>query len=210
MEKDLKSHWENIYSKKQIDTLGWYEENPEPSLKLINQCKLNNNASIFNAGAGASTLVDELLKAGYSKLIANDLSHEALQKLKARLGQEQSSHVRWIVDDLTKAQVLLGLEPVDLWHDRAVLHFFNEKSEQDAYFGLLKLLVKPSGFVIIAAFSLKGASTCSGLPVHRYSQEMIQERLGKEFTLIEAFDYNYIMPSGNERAYIYTLFQRLK
>lgn len=209
MSNDLKTHWENIYAKKQIETLGWYEENPAPSLKLIHQCKLHSNASILNVGSGASTLVDELLRAGYSKLIANDLSQEALQKLKNRLGQDLSSRVRWIVDDLSHPEVLPSLKPIDLWHDRAVLHFFTETSEQDVYFGLLRQLVKPGGFVIIAAFNLKGAPKCSGLPVHRYSQEMLEERLGQDFVLQEAFDYKYIMPSGDERAYVYSLFKRI-
>lgn len=208
MSKELKTHWENIYAKKQIETLGWYEENPAPSLKLIHQCELHSSASILNVGSGASTLVDELLKAGYSKLIANDLSQEALQKLKSRLGQVLSSKVSWIVDDLSHPEVLSSLEPIDLWHDRAVLHFFTDTSEQDVYFALLKQLVKPGGFVIIAAFNLKGAPKCSGLPVHRYNQEMLEERLGKDFVLQEAFDYKYINPSGDERAYIYTLFKR--
>jgi hypothetical protein len=30
-------------------------------------------------------------------------------------------------------QLLGKLDPVDLWHDRAVRHFFTEQTEQDAY-----------------------------------------------------------------------------
>jgi hypothetical protein len=209
MEKDLQAHWERIYLKKQVDKLGWYEEHPAPSLQLIEQCKLAGDSRILNVGTGASTLVDELLKKGYSNLIATDLSQEAMQKLKSRLGVDLSNRVSWIVDDLTNPQVLPTLEPIDLWHDRAVLHFFNEASEQETYFGLLKLLVRPGGYVIIAAFNLQGAPTCSGLPVHRYEQEMIQGRLGDDFELQEAFDYTYIMPTGDERAYIYTLYKRV-
>ena len=206
---DLQAHWETIYSRKQVEKLGWFEENPVPSLELIARCSLSQSSSILNVGAGATRLVDELLKLGYTNIIANDLSGEALEKLKARLGGELSRQVQWIIDDLTKPKVLTSLEPVDLWHDRAVLHFFNHSAEQSTYFGLLKQLIKPEGYAIIAVFNLEGAPTCSGLPVHRYDQQMIQKSLGNDFIPLEAFDYNYIMPSGDERAYIYTLFKRV-
>jgi len=206
---DLQAHWETIYSKKQVEKLGWFEENPVPSLELIARCNLNQDSSILNVGAGATRLVDELLELGYTNIIANDLSEEALERLKSRLGDQTSNQVKWIVDDLTNPSELKSLEPVDLWHDRAVLHFFTDDQEQATYFKLLKQLVKPGGYAIIAAFNLQGAPTCSGLPVHRYNQRMLQERLGNDVILQEAFDHKYIMPSGDERAYIYTLFKRM-
>lgn len=208
LKKNLKAHWNKTYERNDIDKLGWFEENPEPSLQLIEKCNLDKKASILNIGAGATTLVDELLKEGFENAIANDISTTALDKLKSRIGEE-SSKVNWIVDDVTKPIKLKLLESVDLWHDRAVLHFFTEKEEQDTYFELLKKLLKPNGFVIIAVFNLEGATKCSGLPVFRYDEKMLQEKLGLGFELIEAFDYTYIMPSGQERPYVYTLFKRL-
>jgi len=209
MEADvLRAHWECIYSEKQVDNLGWFEKKPLPSLELIARCNLSQDSSILNVGAGATSLVDELLELGYTNIIANDLSREALERIKSRLGRQSSDQVNWIVDDLINPNELKMLEPVDLWHDRAVLHFFTDPQEQASYFKLLKQLVKPGAFIIIAAFSLEGAPTCSGLPVFRYNQEMLQERLGNDFVLQKAFDYNFITPSGSERAYIYTLFKR--
>ena len=154
MENKLREHWDEIYAGKEIEELGWYEEHPAPSLKLIRQCNLSPDSRILNVGAGAGTLVEELVKLGYTNLIANDLSRKALQKLQARLGGDLSRHVSWIVDDLTKSELLCKLDPIDLWHDRAVLHFFNEPDERDAYFGLLKQLVKAGGYVIVAAWLL--------------------------------------------------------
>ena len=86
--------------------------------------------------------------------------------------------------------------------------FFNKKREQEIYFNLLKRLVKKNGFVIIAAFHLKGAPKCCGLPVHRYDVGMLHGRLGNDFALIESFDHTYVMPSGDHREYVYALFKR--
>lgn len=206
--KDLELHWNKVYSRNEIDKLGWYEESPEPSLRLIEKCKLNNNATLLNVGAGATILVDELLEKGYNNIIANDLSSEALNKLKKRLGNDRSKQVQWIVDDLTSPTKLNKLEPVDLWHDRAVLHFLINEQKQVTYFNLLRKLVKQNGYVIIATFNLDGATMCSGLPVHRFDENMLQDKLGNGFELIEAFDHTYTMPSGDTRKYIYTLFRR--
>jgi SAM-dependent methyltransferase len=206
-EQDLKSHWNIAYTKTEVHKLGWYEDNLEPSLQLIKKCNLNLDASILNVGAGATTLIDELLKQGYTNVIANDLSETALEKLKERLGDKKDA-IQWVVDDLTKPTALINLDKIDLWHDRAVVHFFNDENEQNTYFNLVKTLVKNNGFVIIATFNLDGATKCSGLPVHRFNAQMLQDKLGEGFKLIEAFDHNYTMPLGDTRAYVYTLFQK--
>lgn len=204
----MREHWEGIYDKKSVEELGWYEDSPEPSLRLIKHCRLQKEAAILNVGAGATTLVDQLLELGYSNIIANDISPLALEELQHRLGADRSEQVRWIVDDLTEPKELAKLGSIDLWHDRAVLHFFLDRASQEAYFNLMQKLISPGGFVIIAAFHLTGASTCSGLPVHRYDEKMLQEKTGDEFQLLEAFNYTYTQPSGDTREYVYTLFQR--
>lgn len=203
-----KDHWEGVYEKLPVEKLGWYEDSPDQSLELIESCMLPQDATILNVGAGATTLVDELLKKAYNNIVANDISSSALVELKKRLGPELSEKVQWVVDDLTHPDLLLTLGPVDLWHDRAVLHFFNHKDEQESYFNLLRKLLKEGGYVIIAAFNLHGPKQCSGLPVFRYDQQMLQEKLGESFSLIRSFDYTYMTPSGNPREYVYTLFQR--
>jgi len=203
-----KEHWEQVYEKQAVHKLGWFEAYPDPSLELIETCRLGKDASMLHVGAGATTLVDVLLQKGYEKIVANDISGSALEKLKARLGPGLAGKVHWVVDDLTKPDQLNSLEPVDLWHDRAVLHFFNDPAEQLSYFNLLRKLVKIDGYVIIAAFNHFGAEKCSGLPVFRYDQTMLQERMGEGFSLLKAFDFTYLMPSGYTREYIYTLFQR--
>ncbi len=204
---NLQSHWNNAYDKTETKKLGWYEESCAPSIDLIGQCNLSKDASIINVGAGSTKLTDELLYLGYTNLIANDISTVALHKLKFRLGIK-AQYVEFIVDDLTNPEFLNKIEKVDLWHDRAVLHFFNKKEEQDVYFNLLNKLVKPKGYAIIATFNLDGALKCSGLPVHRYDKNMLKEKLKNDFELIEDFDFTYTMPSLDTREYIYTLFRR--
>jgi len=203
--KDLKSHWNKAYANNPEERLGWFETDLGPMFRLINQISLTKSAHIINIGAGSTRLIDELIHQDYSNLIATDISEVALKKLENRIGE---SNVKIIVDDLTNPSKLNKLDKVDLWIDRAVLHFFTVEKDQDTYFNLLKSKVKPEGFVILAEFNLQGATKCSGLEVFRYNSKMLQDKLGSDFKLLKAFDYNYTMPSGDNRTYVYTLFKR--
>ena len=205
---DFQKHWNNAYQKTPIDSLGWYEEDPIPSMELISACNLSEDALIFNAGAGASKLIELLFNKGYTNIVVNDIAASALTELKNNLSSHKNSHVQFMVDDLTNPIELLNLKNVDLWHDRAVLHFFTTEAQQKTYFDLIKKVLKPEGYVILAEFNLEGAKKCSGLDVFNYNEEMLQERLGNDFNLLKSFNYTYTQPSGNTREYVYTLFQR--
>jgi len=204
---DYKEHWNNAYQNNVVEKLGWFEDDPVASFDLIEKCNLSKDALIFNAGAGATTLITLLLEKGYSNILVNDISSLALNKLKNSI--DSNSNVRFFVDDLTNPITLLDVKNIDLWHDRAVLHFFTSKDQQLSYFNLLKKIVREGGYVIFSEFGIDGAKKCCGLDIVNYSEKMLQDRLGEEFTLLESFNHQYNHPSnGNTRKYIYTLFKR--
>lgn len=202
---DLSQHWDKAYSNNPKEKLGWFETDLSPMLQLIHKTGLNKSATILNAGAGSTTLIDALINDGYSNVIATDISQVALDNLADRVGKEK---LTCIVDDLTNPIKLNAISPIDLWIDRAVLHFFIDEKDQKTYFEFINQKVAKGGFVILAEFSLEGAKKCSGLDVKRYSKEILSKKLGTNFKLIESFDYNYTMPSGDKRPYIYTLFRK--
>ena len=205
---NFKLHWDKAYARVDESKLGWYEDDVSATMRLIKKAGIGPGSRLLTVGAGSTTLIDTLLEHGYNNLLANDISDVALQSLQARIGKLQNK-VTWIVDDLTNTTILNDINPVDLWIDRAVLHFFTEVADQNTYFRLLHKLVHKYGYVILAEFNMDSADKCSGLPVHRYSAKMLQEKLGEDFNLVTSFDYNYTMPSGDSRTYIYTLFQRI-
>ena len=205
----MKKHWNSIYTSREVCNLGWYEESPTPSLTLISKTNVKKEETILDVGAGATTLIDNLLEQGYKNIVAVDISEVALSKLKERIGEEKANSVKWIVDDITQPIHIDKLKNIALWHDRAVLHFLLGEEQQQMYLNVLKKIVIKGGSVIIASFSLKGVKRCSGLDIKNYDQNMLAEFLGEEFKLIEYFDYTYTMPSGDPRPYIYTLFKRI-
>ncbi len=209
MTPSLQEHWNQKYVSSPTTSLGWYEENPVPSLQFIEKCGVPKDSLIIDVGSGTSTLIANLVELGYQNIFAADISSVALEKAKSLLNKEQRSHTQWIVDDVANSIEIQKLEDIALWHDRAVFHFLTEAEDQKAYLSLLKKVVMRGGYVIIATFALDGASHCSGLPVQRYSVDSLASFLGDEFKLIEGMNYTYQMPSGDTRPYIYTRFQKV-
>lgn len=202
-----KEHWQKVYTKDE-HLLGWYQQEAVPSLKMIANCQLNKNAHILDVGSGASVLIDNLLDLGYQQITASDISQKGLEKSRERLGQ-RASKVAWLVDDLCNPKALNDIENVDLWHDRAVLHFLIDPKDRQSYFDLLDKKVKKGGCVILAVFSTQTAKKCSGLPLRQYDKELLCEFLGSNYQLLEHFMHNYTMPSGDIREYIYTRFGKI-
>jgi len=197
-------HWDAIFSGQADSELGWYENDTSQTFKFLKLIPQRKNIRIFLPGAGTSQLVDELLAREYT-LILNDISEEALNTLKSRIGE--NNRLQWLHHDMSKP--LPGDTPqVDLWVDRAVLHFLLEDADIQCYFENVRSVVRARGYVLLAEFSITGAAKCAGLDLHRYSVEEMTKRLGKEFTLIKQEDYTFINPSGDSRPYIYALYQR--
>ena len=79
-----------------------------------------------------------------------------------------------------------SLKPMDIWHDRAVLHFLTHADDTARYVEHLYQTLKPGGSAIIATFALDGPEMCSGLPVVRYSPNSLRQLFGSNLELIES------------------------
>ena len=200
-------HWNAIFSTKADLELGWYERDATQTLKFLDLIPESRTATIFLPGAGTSVLVDELLSRG-SRLILNDISDEALKQLKKRIGHHGDG-ITWLHHDISKP-IPDGLPQVDIWIDRAVLHFLLGEAGIEGYFRNLRSLLRQGGYALLAEFSTTGAPKCAGLDLHRYSVEELTERLGDGFDLIKYEDYIFINPFDEPRPYVYALYKKMK
>ncbi len=195
-----RKHWETVYSTKSVDAVSWYQPHAEQSLRLISETRVPLSASIIDVGGGASTLVDDLLEAGYSDLTVLDLSKSALAAARTRLGAEGGS-VKWIEADILEAN--LPPHAFDVWHDRAVFHFLTSPEQRRIYVETVLRAVKPGGHVIVATFAEDGPLQCSGLPVMRYDPEGLHAEFGEPFTLLRHREEEHRTPSGGIQKFIY-------
>ncbi len=200
-----KDHWEQVYSTKPTDKLGWFKPHLQTSLAWIEELRLAVDTPVIDVGGGASTLADDLLEAGYRCVTVLDIAEKALHLAQARLG-ERADLIQWRVGDITSVD--LPAHHYELWHDRAVLHFLTEAEQQREYRNNLLKALKPGGHLIMGTFAPEAPPKCSGLPVQRYSQERLASTLGGEFELQRHLKQLHVTPSGVEQMYVYCRFRR--
>jgi len=205
--KSISEHWNEIFSTKEDSQLGWYEKSAEQTFELLNKIPEWGKSTILLTGAGTTVLAEELSNKG-ARLVLNDISDEALEKLKKTLGKAKSAEITWLCQDISQP-IQKALPEIRIWIDRAVLHFLIEENDIDGYFRNVKSTLKLGSYALFAEFSETGATKCAGLPVHRYSAQELSERLGSSFKLIEESSYTFINPFGDPRPYIYALFERI-
>jgi len=200
---DPEAHWNRVYRSKKPDDVSWYQTSPEESLRFIRRFG-GTSARVIDVGAGASGLVDALLHAGYPRPIALDASAEGLAHAKRRLGP-RAELVDWIAGDVTSEP---ALPEVDVWHDRAVLHFLTQLDDQQAYARLAASTVHRGGHAVIGTFAPDGPERCSGLQVQQHDGASMALLLGAPFELLEERRQVHWTPSGAEQRFCWSVFRR--
>jgi len=196
-------HWEQVYRSRSTTEVSWYRAHLERSLESIRRIAPNPNAAILDVGAGASTLVDDLLSAGYTRLWVLDIAASALESTRARLGK-RAAEVNWLVGNVLDIE--LPAHHFDVWHDRAVFHFLTSASDRQAYVTQMTAALRPGGHVLIATFGPEGPLRCSGLEVVRYDAQSLSKELGKAFRLIDWTLEHHETPAGATQQFLHALF----
>lgn len=199
---DARQHWNHVYQTKSPDAVSWYRPHLEKSLALIRRAAGDLSAAIVDVGGGESTLVDDLLAAGYRDVTVLDISPTAIEVAKKRLGNN-ADRVTWLAADITEAD--LPEHRYDVWHDRAVFHFLTEPRQRAAYVRQVARAVKPGGHVIVAAFGPEGPQQCSGLDVVRYDADALHDEFGNHFRLVDSTTELHETPFGTTQQFVYCL-----
>lgn len=200
-----RQHWDAVYRNRSTQAVSWYAEHLDSSLQLLVAAGLDASSRLIDVGAGASTLVDDLLRHGVSRITLLDLAADALEVSRQRLGAAAST-LDWRVGDITSLE--LPEAAFTHWHDRAVLHFLTTPEAAAAYARQAARALAPGGQAVIAGFAADGPERCSGLPVARRSAEQIADLLGPGFRLLESRRELHRTPGGSEQAFCYARLQR--
>src|SRR5579871_112996 len=197
---NVEAHWDAVFQSKAADAVSWYRPHLEISLDLIRRHAPQASASIIDVGAGESTLVDDLLGAGYRQLTVLDVSKTDIEATKSRLGAAAAA-VRWIAGNVT--EVPLPAQAYDVWHDRAVFHFLVDRAQRAAYVRAVLQSVRPGGHVIVSTFGPEGPEKCSGLQVMRYDVETLHDEFGRRFRVEESTKEVHRTPWGAAQQFVY-------
>lgn len=197
-------HWEAIHHSHSEEELSWWEAEPSISLRLITRYA-RPESRILDAGGGSSPLASRLHERGFQHLTVADISGEALRRARSH-APHSAAKIRWLRRDLTRPG---PLGRFDLWHDRAVFHFLVLPEDRAAYRQNVERSLVPGGVAIIATFTSHGPTTCSGLPVQRYSALTLGRTWGPAFTLEASRQERHVTPWGTIQPFVYAVLRRV-
>lgn len=200
---DQRRLWNNAYESGD-ERRSWYQAHPARSLTAIQAVAPSPQEAIIDVGGGSSRLAGALIVAGYSDVTVLDISDTALSLARDRLGAD-ADRIAWLAADLRTWQ---PARRYDVWHDRAVLHFFIDPADRRAYTNVLRAALSSRGHAVIATFAPDGPEQCSGLPVQRNSEDEILELLGRDFISVSTSRETHMTPSGGEQAFTWVIARR--
>jgi uridine phosphorylase len=202
MTESTSQYWDKIYSTKQSNEVSWTQEIPKTSLDFIHSFGLAKTAKIIDIGGGDSKLVDYLLDEGFENITVLDISSQALDKAKKRLG-DKAQKINWVVSDITEFQPDTTF---DVWHDRATFHFLTTGDQIAKYLDIARNSV--SGFMTIGTFSDNGPEKCSGLQIKQYSEEKLTAELQNGFDKLRCITEDHTTPFNTVQNFLFCSFKR--
>lgn len=200
---DKKQHWETVYETKSPQEVSWTQEIPQTSLDFIHSFGSDKSASIIDIGGGDSRLVDCLVEEGYTNVTVLDISANALERAKVRLGNK-ANNVTWIISDITQFQ---PDKTYAIWHDRAVFHFLTDADEIQNYAELVGKAVEKH--LVIGTFSENGPLRCSALDVTRYSLDELSSRFSNSFRVLNCLNVDHVTPFDSVQNFSFCGFEKI-
>ena len=194
------SHWDAVYGTRPTDSVSWYQPWPATSLRLLDMTS-PLRGPVVDVGAGPSFLADALVEQGWSDVTVLDVSAEAVEVVRQRLG-DRASYIR---------TDLLEWEPqrrYAVWHDRAVLHVLTTPSAQQQYVAVAEAAIAAGGAAVIGAFAEDGPTACSGLPTARYGPDALAALLAPSFVLEHSEREDHLTPDGAVQPFTWAVLRR--
>ena len=197
-------HWDKVYSTKAEDEVSWFQLYPKTSMEFVELFNLPLNANIIDIGGGDSNFVDALIEKGYTNIWVLDISANAIERAKQRLGKS-ASKVQWIVSDITEFKPPVQF---DFWHDRAAFHFLTTEPKIYKYISIAEEAVKKNGYLILGTFSENGPTKCSGLEIKQYSETSMSARFEIAFERIKCVTEDHTTPFNTIQNFLFCSFKK--
>jgi SAM-dependent methyltransferase len=199
-----KDHWENVFTSKKEKEVSWFQQKPQTSIDFFIENNISKNAKIIDIGGGDSYLIDNLLELGYTNLTLLDISSNAIERIKNRLGVK-ASNVTFIVCDILDFIPEISF---DVWHDRASFHFLTKTDEIKKYEQLVSNSLTNNGMMFLGTFSEKGPLKCSGLEITQYNKEKMNAVFEVDFEILKTIEAEHQTPFDTIQNFIFCTFKK--
>lgn len=204
LDSNTQQHWDNVYGAKAENEVSWFQPYPKTSMEFVELFNLPLEANIIDIGGGDSHFVDALLDKGYQNIWVLDISGNAIERAKQRLGQ-RGEQVHWIVSD-----IINFAPPVefDFWHDRAAFHFLTTEEKIYKYISIAEDAIKKDGYLVLGTFSENGPEKCSGLEIKQYSEASMSSRFEIAFDRIKCVTEDHTTPFNTVQNFLFCSFRK--
>ncbi|HEX8515634.1 MAG TPA: class I SAM-dependent methyltransferase [Bacteroidia bacterium] len=202
--EDKKQHWENVFATKAENEVSWFQTYPKTSVEFIELFNLPLEANIIDVGGGDSHFVDALLDKGYKNIYVLDISANAIERAKQRLG-DRANKVNWIVSDITEFEPKVKF---DFWHDRAAFHFLTSEDKIYKYVSIAEQAINEKGYLILGTFSEDGPTKCSGLEIKQYNESSMSARFEVRFDRIKCIREDHKTPFNTVQNFLFCSFKK--
>lgn len=199
-----KNHWEKVFATKAENEVSWFQPYPKTSISFLEMFDLPLDANIIDIGGGDSNFVDTLVEKGFKNIFVLDISENAINRVKKRLGTK-AQHVNWIVSDIKEFAPNVQF---DFWHDRAAFHFLTSENKINNYVSIAEKAIRPNGYLILGTFSETGPEKCSGLEIKQYSELSMSSRFEPKFERIKCITENHKTPFNTIQSFLFCSFRR--
>ena len=204
MDDTRQAHWDGVWTSRAVDEVSWFQREPSTSLRLL--LEHGPPGGVVDVGAGASPLVDRLLDAGRRDVTLLDVAAPALDVTRQRLAaRDDAGGVAYVVSDLL---TWAPERTFAAWHDRAVLHFLTDPSDQAAYAALAARAVAPGGVVVVGAFAPDGPDACSGLPTAQWDADGLATLFADGFDLAHDEREEHVTPADVVQRFTWAVLRR--
>jgi SAM-dependent methyltransferase len=197
-------HWDRIYESKAENEVSWFQPYPEKSMQFVRLFNLPSDANIIDIGGGDSYFVDALLQKGSKKIWVLDISANAIERARHRVG-DNASLVHRIVSDVTEFHARVKF---DFWHDRAAFHFLTTEEKINKYVAVAEHLVNKDGYLVLGTFSESGPKKCSGLETKQYSETSMSIRFELAFNRVKCISEDHTTPSNAVQNFLFCSFRK--
>ena len=161
-------------------------------------------ANIIDIGGGDSHFVDALLDRGFKNIWVLDISANAIERARLRLG-ERADKVHWVIEDVIEFDPPVKF---DLWHDRAAFHFLTSEDKIYKYVSIAEESIRANGYLVLGTFSQNGPKTCSGLKIKQYSEASMSARFEISFERIKCITEDHVTPFHTIQNFLFCSFKR--
>ena len=202
--ENKKAHWENEFATKAETEVSWFQTYPKTSVEFLELFNLPLDANIIDVGGGDSHFVDALLEKGFTNVSVLDISENAIERAKIRLGSN-ANKVNWIVSDITEFNTTTKF---DFWHDRAAFHFLTDDERINKYVSIAEGAINKDGYLILGTFSETGPTKCSGLEIKQYNETSMSSRFEIGFNRIKCITEDHLTPFNTIQNFVFCSFQK--